>query len=241
MKPVLMCFLVFSVSLKAQNLKIEYQVRFNDLYDRGRSDRLHAGYLLISGGLSRYFTIEHEKYKPKNEHDILLMPDTANQVFTNMSTGMLVSQESDMRGKAFFVSDSLYPMKWEIGSEERNIDSLKCIKAECNFRGRRYIAWFATEIPLPYGPWKMGGLPGLIVDLQDADENMLVKLKTISSQEQSLTMPAVIRYSKEEHMAEIRKLISRLKDNARASSTGDCVTCQQQSVIEFFAWEKIPQ
>jgi hypothetical protein len=32
-----------------------------------------------------------------------------------------------------------------------------------------------------------------------------------------------------------------LKDNARASSTGDCVTCQQQSVIEFFAWEKFPQ
>ncbi|HLO80394.1 MAG TPA: GLPGLI family protein [Chitinophagaceae bacterium] len=241
MKTVLLFLLVLSVSANAQNLKIEYQVRFNDMYDRGRNDRLHTGYLLISGGLSRYFTIEKEKYKPKNEHDILIMPDTANQVFINMSTGMLVSQESDIKGKTFFVSDSLYPMKWEIGSEERKIDSLKCVRAECNFRGRKYIAWFTTEIPLPYGPWKMGGLPGLIVDLQDSDENMLVKLKSISNQEQSLAMPSVIKYSKEEHVAEIRKLLKRIKDNARASSTGDCVTCQQQSVVEFFAWEKIPQ
>jgi GLPGLI family protein len=233
--------MVLFFKANAQDLKIEYQVRFNDMYDRGRNDRLHTGYLLISGGLSRYYTIEKEKYKPKNEHDILIMPDTANQVFTNMSSGVLISQESDIRGKMFFVSDSLYPMKWMISSEERMIDSLNCVRAECSFRGRKYIAWFTTEIPLPYGPWKMGGLPGLIVDLQDSEENMLVKLKTISNQEQRLAMPAVIKYSKEEHVAEIRKLINRIKDNARASSTGDCVTCQQQSIVEFFAWEKIPQ
>jgi GLPGLI family protein len=169
------------------------------------------------------------------------MPDTANQVFVNLSTGMLFSQEADMRGKTFFVSDSLHPMKWEISHEERMIDSLNCIKAVCSFRGRNYIAWFTPDIPLPYGPWKMGGLPGLIIDLQDSEENMLVKLKSIVQDQVAIRIPANIRFTKEEHIAEIKKLIQRLKDNARASSTGDCVTCQQQSIIEFFAWEKIPQ
>jgi GLPGLI family protein len=241
MRIVFVLFTALAMNANGQNLKIEYQVRFNDMYDRGRSDRLHNGQLLISENRSRYFTTEIEKYKPRNENDILMMPDTANQVFVNLSTGMLFSQEADMKGKTFFVSDSLYPMKWEISPEERMIDSLNCIKAICSFRGRNYIAWFTPDIPIPFGPWKMGGLPGLIIDLQDSEENMLVKLKSVVLQNVNVSIPADIRFTKDQHVAEIKKLIQRLKDNARASSTGDCVTCQQQSVVEFFAWEKIPQ
>ncbi len=241
MRFVLILFIVLTLKSNAQDFKIEYQVRFNDLYDRGRSDRLHSGYLFIEHNKSRYFTVEKEKYNPKNEHDIMIMPDTANQVFIDMSTGVLFSQETDMKNKAFFVSDSLHPMKWEISAVERMIDSVRCIKASCRFRGREYIAWFSPDLPLPLGPWKMGGLPGLIVDLHDMEENLMVSLKSISQGDVTVNMPAAIRYSKDEHVAEIKKLIARLKDSSRASSTGDCVTCQQQSVIEFFSWEKFPQ
>jgi phosphotransacetylase len=87
----------------------------------------------------------------------------------------------------------------------------------------------------------MGGLPGLIIDLHDTREDLVIGLKSISRGDVSVMIPGAVRYSKEEHVAEIRKLIARLKDSSRASSTGDCVTCQQQSVIEFFSWEKISQ
>ena len=241
MRIVFIVFVVLGLKVNAQTFRIEYQVRFNDLYDRGRNDRLHSGYLLIDNNRSRYYTIEREKYDPKNEHDIMIMPDTANQVFIDLSSGILFSQETDLKKKSFFVSDSLHPMKWEISAEERMVDSIRCIKASCQFRGREYVAWFSPEIPLPLGPWKMGGLPGLIVDLHDTGEDLLVSLKKISREDVEVMMPASIRYSKQEHVAEIRKLITRLKESSRASSTGDCVTCQQQSVIEFFSWEKIPQ
>lgn len=241
MRISLILLLITACEVNAQNLKVEYQVRFNDLYDRGRSDRLHTGFLLINGDRSRYYTVEKEKYQPKSEHDVMIMPDTANQVYTNLSSGLLFSQETDLRQKIFFVSDSLYPMKWEIGPEEKKIDSMTCIRASCRYRGRDYIAWFASEIPVPYGPWKMGGLPGLIVELQDAEENLVIRLRSVAPSEQRVELPSRVRYSKEEHVADIKKFIARLKENARASATGDCVTCQQQSVIEFFSWEKIPQ
>lgn len=43
-----------------------------------------------------------------------------------------------------------------------------CVKATAKFRGRTYEAWFASDIPIFNGPWKFGGLPGLILSLTDS-------------------------------------------------------------------------
>jgi len=42
-----------------------------------------------------------------------------------------------------------------------------CQKAKCNFRGRQWTVWFASDIPVSDGPWKLGGLPGLIMEAYD--------------------------------------------------------------------------
>ena len=43
----------------------------------------------------------------------------------------------------------------------------ECQKAQCYFRGRQWTAWFAPGIPISDGPWKFGGLPGLITEVYD--------------------------------------------------------------------------
>lgn len=59
-------------------------------------------------------------------------------------------------------------INWEIKDEYREISNLQCQKAEGDFGGRHYIAWFAPSLPLPYGPWKLGGLPGIILEATDS-------------------------------------------------------------------------
>ncbi|TXI95313.1 MAG: GLPGLI family protein [Chryseobacterium cucumeris] len=56
---------------------------------------------------------------------------------------------------------------WKLINESKIINTLHCKKAELSYRGRIWVAWYSTEIPFPYGPYKFGGLPGLIIKIAD--------------------------------------------------------------------------
>ena len=57
---------------------------------------------------------------------------------------------------------------WELTDGERTILGYACRRAACTFRGRSYEAWYTPEIAVSCGPWKFGGLPGLILAVRDA-------------------------------------------------------------------------
>lgn len=59
--------------------------------------------------------------------------------------------------------------KWSLTQDTATICGYRCQKATCRYHGRDFEAWFTTEIPVRYGPWKFGGLPGLIVKAYDTD------------------------------------------------------------------------
>lgn len=43
-----------------------------------------------------------------------------------------------------------------------------CRMAVAAYKGRTWYAWYAEDIPLGVGPWKLGGLPGLILQAYDS-------------------------------------------------------------------------
>jgi GLPGLI family protein len=59
------------------------------------------------------------------------------------------------------------PINWKISSETMKIGEYKVQKAETDFGGRKWTAWFTTDLPYQDGPYKFGGLPGLIVKVED--------------------------------------------------------------------------
>jgi len=73
----------------------------------------------------------------------------------------------------FMYEEDLPAFDWKIDNEVQTILSYNCRKATTSFRGRDYIAWFATDIPIPNGPWQFGGLPGLILKLYDSKRNFV--------------------------------------------------------------------
>lgn len=68
-------------------------------------------------------------------------------------------------------------MVWKISDEKQKIGTYNAQKAIADFGGRKWIAWFTTEIPFPDGPYKFYGLPGLIVKVGDEEGNYSWELK----------------------------------------------------------------
>lgn len=58
-------------------------------------------------------------------------------------------------------------LDWKISGETKEIHSIICQKATVSYMGRNYIAWFSASIPFHAGPWKLNGLPGLIITAYD--------------------------------------------------------------------------
>ena len=56
---------------------------------------------------------------------------------------------------------------WHIEKITDKYKGFNVQKAITDFAGRRWIAWFTADIPIPDGPYKFYGLPGLILKLED--------------------------------------------------------------------------
>ncbi len=70
-------------------------------------------------------------------------------------------------------------INWQIVKETKTVKDLNCTKAIASFRGVNWEIWFTNEIPLPYGPWKLQGAPGLIVEANTADKKIHFLLNTV--------------------------------------------------------------
>ena len=57
---------------------------------------------------------------------------------------------------------------WEKLKGDTIIMDLKCKKAVTQYRGREWTAWYAPAIKESEGPWKLVGLPGLILYAADS-------------------------------------------------------------------------
>lgn len=76
--------------------------------------------------------------------------------------------ESDYGLRTHFLIKADFPaIDWRIEDEVKEIGGYSCQKAIGAFGGRIYSVWFTSEIPVPYGPWKLHGLPGLILQAED--------------------------------------------------------------------------
>lgn len=69
---------------------------------------------------------------------------------------------------------------WTLLPETMTILGYTCQKASTQYHGRVWYAWFTIEIPIQSGPWKLKGLPGLILRAEDSDRYFIFEATEIS-------------------------------------------------------------
>lgn len=101
-----------------------------------------------------------------------IFPDQ-EQFRTYTSLTMNVQYEtneySSMNGTNFVFTHELNKIDWSISGDTVVIGGYTSYRAETDFGGRHYTAYFSPEIPVPFGPYLFGGLPGLIMEMQSDD------------------------------------------------------------------------
>lgn len=58
-------------------------------------------------------------------------------------------------------------LNWKLIPGDSTICEYACKKATTHLHGRDYTVWYTPEIPISEGPWKLSGLPGLILKATD--------------------------------------------------------------------------
>ena len=91
------------------------------------------------------------------------------------SKGMINAHEKIFIS-AYHYTEPIPQLQWTMARGDSTILGYPCHKATTHFRGRDYIAWYTEEIPFPYGPFKFGGLPGLITCIYDTQREHIYTL-----------------------------------------------------------------
>jgi len=174
--------------LDSAQMKFTYLFKYKKSYYRNDTDSSTLAEdrqcLLIGNSISKYYSEYYFDYCTR-----MMCRKTHNEPYQSMENGAcgleifknypnLKMTVTEQAGTYYFGGNYKYEenspsIKWKIESDTTTILAYSCQKATTTFRGRNYTAWFAPEIPSNNGPWKFGGLPGLILKISDESQRYM--------------------------------------------------------------------
>jgi len=147
-----------------------------------RSDSLRSmpdGRRVLREAMRRAIDVAREKGElPQNPYSRRM----STIVYKNYPQGQMIVTDA-INENYYKYTDCLHSQTWQIYDSTKTILDYPCQMAVSDFRGRRWIAWFAHDIPISDGPWKFSGLPGLIMEVYDSEKHFRFTLVGIEQVE----------------------------------------------------------
>lgn len=119
-------------------------------------------------GKALYDRMLHEaikRYSATKDRSVMSHTTYQTQLYVYKEHGSKLCRVYDyipMQGRAFY-NEPMDDINWVLTDSTKNILGYNCFMGEAEYHGRHWTAWFAPDIPLREGPWKLYGLPGLIL------------------------------------------------------------------------------
>ncbi|MGY0035827.1 GLPGLI family protein [Pedobacter sp. NJ-S-72] len=123
----------------------------------------------------------------------VFIPYTADNIYT-LENENSVYVNKRFSENNYLIKEDFEKINWKIEKETKTLLGYTCQKAIGVCKGRTYTAWFTIDVPASFGPWKLHGLPGLILEAYDASQRIKftctkIALGTMLPNNQSLELP----------------------------------------------------
>ncbi|WP_278380498.1 GLPGLI family protein [Chryseobacterium arthrosphaerae] len=111
-------------------------------------------------------------------------------------------------------------MNWKILQKRQNILGYEAQEALLNFAGRKWTAWFTTDIPVQDGPYKFHGLPGLILKIEDDKKSHVYELAGIKNIAGDIQYPDLNPETKDTNLtySEFKEIFIRYRKDPAAGT-----------------------
>jgi len=106
-------------------------------------------------------------------------PQIKQIYYTDVQKNKILFQEG-IAFKTVIAQEDQTKIDWKIEEKTKSINNFLCRKATTTYKGNSYTAWFSADIPIPFGPWKFHGLPGLILEAYDDSKFYQIKATKIN-------------------------------------------------------------
>jgi GLPGLI family protein len=222
---------------------VSYDCIFNLQFDRQQLPVPYHASLVSAGGKAFFAAARDKQFELPDDEEFRMEPDTLMQLVKIPASGEMIFQIMGFSGKPVSFRDTLHAINWLLTGDQKRIDSLLCYKATAWFRGRNYIAWYAPSIPVPDGPWKLDGLPGLIIEAYEEKKDLYFLARSIRFNTTIRPLPEISNPSRypgfPDYITYLRNFLESIQGSMAAQGSGNCLECQTQSRVKLHTWEKV--
>ncbi len=90
-------------------------------------------------------------------------------------------------GECGYYEEPFSEIDWVINEDStKTVLGYQCVMASTDYHGRKWTVWFTPEIPLQDGPWKLCGLPGLVMEASEPSGQHRFSVTGIESSSQTI-------------------------------------------------------
>lgn len=127
-------------------------------------------------------------------------------------------------GDIGYYDEPFSEIDWQIIEDStKTVLGYECLMATVDYHGREWTVWFTPEIPMQDGPWKLCGLPGLIMDASEPSGQHIFSVSGIETSSQSIYPVFNTEYEKMTRLDMLRSLRNYLDNSnsmAKAATGG---------------------
>lgn len=192
MKKIIFLFFLYFIHIPfsiSQNIFLyDFNVKGNIregvlLYDKVNNESVYIDFLSKKKTQAEIVQFTNEEVSRFNidETSTIISASTSTDDRYFFKNNSEISYFQTYLGTPFLIEDNTFEFNWVLLNEKKKIGNWLAYKALVNFRGREWIIWYTPDIPISFGPWKFEGLPGLIIEAQEANGDFWFKLKSVES------------------------------------------------------------